>query len=98
MSTVFHNLRGWTTMANPPDGWHGIDNDIGRLLEKANTVERDVKEIKVTLDKVHTRVSSLEFSHAEARGGWKATSMLGVIAGSIGAFIYHLTHLVWPHP
>lgn len=41
-------------------------------------------------EELSRKIGEIELHRAEAKGSWKALSFIGVAAGSIGSFLYHL--------
>lgn len=76
----------------------GLQVDVRRLVEWTATHEiadqrrfEDLaNRIESRSDRQGDRVTALELSRAEMRGGWKFVSIIGAVAGGVGAFLYHL--------
>jgi hypothetical protein len=64
-----------------------LDRRLGRIEE---AIDRLADELDGKHEKIGARVSDLERVKAEVAGGWKFASIVGALAGGVGAFLYHL--------
>jgi hypothetical protein len=79
-------------------GIGGLQADMRRAIQWFDQHEaadqRRFEQLAARIDAVAsqhgTRVSALEMQRAELVGGWKILSLIGTVAGGVGAFIYHL--------
>lgn len=73
---------------------HLIDQLDSRLERIESTLDRIADQNEARHDKnderhekLNGRVSSLEQEHAQVKGGWKAASFIGGVAGAAGGII-----------
>lgn len=57
---------------------------LGRIEERTEGISDDVREIKLMLQVQNGRIRDLERKSDSFSGGWKATGIIGGIAGTIG--------------
>lgn len=82
-------------------GIGGLQADMRRAMawfDKHEAADqRRFEELSVRIDNSQhnhsDRVTSLEISRAQAQGGWKVITVIGTLAGGLGAFLYHLIGL-----
>ena len=71
-----------------------MSSAVAVLQAKEQIRDKRIDEILTTLDALNTKVSNINSTLSEAKGGWRVLMYIGGASGAVGAFIsWAIAHL-----
>lgn len=66
---------------------NGVERTLGKLLASVENLEAGMGEMKNTLSAHGKKIDAMQSKFDQQKGGWKALTIVGGIAGAVGAVI-----------
>lgn len=68
--------------------------EFGKLLAENESVRRDLEALVKSVDKLTTKMETIESTLSEAKGGWKVLMLVGGASATLGGVLsYVLQHI-----